>query len=109
MQSYEEILATEYSFEFDKIRQNMMVTSYYKYGPVKINAGQKLTQTIPSLEKRLQMYKDTGNLEYLADVANMAMIEYMYPQHPNAHYTSTDSHQSPGLVGLSINEAQQYN
>lgn len=30
MKSYDEILKTEYSEEFDKIRKDMVVTSYHK-------------------------------------------------------------------------------
>jgi hypothetical protein len=36
---------------------------------------------IENLEDRLQKYKETGNTEFLVDVANMAMIEFMFPQH----------------------------
>lgn len=30
------ILSTEYSERFDEIRKNMMIVSYYKYGPLRI-------------------------------------------------------------------------
>jgi len=32
------------------------------------------------------------------------MIEFMYPQHPDAHFRATDSDESPGIVGITINE-----
>jgi hypothetical protein len=51
------------------------VMSYYKYGPLRINSGDKLVGEIASLELRLQKYKETGNKEYLIDIANFAMIE----------------------------------
>ena len=35
----EDILRTEYSEKFDNIRKNMMIVSYYKYGPLKDNYG----------------------------------------------------------------------
>jgi len=44
----------------------------------------------------------------LADVANFAMIEFMYPQHPNAYFKPTDSNESPGLVGMSENEIKDF-
>ncbi len=34
-----EILKTEYSTRFDKIRKDMVVTSFYKYGPIRENYG----------------------------------------------------------------------
>ena len=35
---------------------------------------------IENLKIRLQKYLDTGNTEYLADVANFAMLEFMKPK-----------------------------
>jgi hypothetical protein len=108
MKSYDEILKTEYSEEFDKIRKDMVVTSYFKYGPIKDNSEQKLKDNILSLEKRLTAYKETGNTEFLADIANFAMFEFMHPQHPKAHFKATDSNESPGIVGMSINEMKAF-
>lgn len=102
------LLKTEYSERFDDIRKKMVCTSFYKYGPAKTNCKQKLVDVITSLEKRLQAYKDTGNTEYLADIANFAMFEFMYPQHPKASYSPTDSNESPGIVGMSIKEIEDY-
>jgi len=73
--SSEEILKTEYSQLFDNIRKNMMVMSYYKYGAMEENyKTEKTIDAIGSLKKRLQKYEETGNTEFLADIANFAMI-----------------------------------
>ena len=77
----EQILKTEYSEHFDQLRKNRKIVSFHKYGPVRENYGNKLVNAIQNLEKRLELYKKTGNTEYLCDVANFAMIEFMYPQH----------------------------
>lgn len=62
------ILSTEYSERFDEIRKNMMIVSYYKYGPLKDNYGTyKCMNAIENLKIRLQKYLDTGNTEYLAN------------------------------------------
>lgn len=42
----DKILKTEYSEEFDKLRKNMMVMSYYKYGKVEENAKNGTTDFI---------------------------------------------------------------
>ena len=105
----DDILSTEYSSEFDEIRKNMMVMSFYKYGPIGANyKTEKAIDAIKSLEKRLQAYKDTGNTEFLADIANFAMIEYMYPQHEKAFYKPTDSRESPGVHGMGVNEIARF-
>jgi len=39
-----------------------------------------------------------GNVEYLVDAANFAMIEFMHPAHPSAYFKATDADGSPGRV-----------
>ena len=103
-----EILATEYSEEFDRIRKNMMVTSYYKYGHVEENyKKEKTINAIESLKMRLEEFERTGNTELLADVANFAMIEFKHPQHPKAHYKPTDSGACE-ISGFGVNEIKNY-
>lgn len=62
---------------------------------------------IKSLEKRLDKYKETGNTEFLADIANFAMIEFMYPQHLKAFYKSTDS-EACEIAGFGVNEVKNF-
>lgn len=100
----ESILKSEYSQEFDQLRKNRMVVSYYKYGPIAENYGNKLVNAVENLEKRLQLYKETGNVEYLCDIANFAMIEFMYPQHKDAHFNNRS--ESPGLGSMTYRELE---
>lgn len=107
----EEILQTEYSAEFDEKRKNSMEMSYYKYGELRKNysGSQPNVDAIKSLEMRLEKYKETGNTDYLVDVANFAMIEYMFPQHKDANYhAGADEKDSPGLFGMSVNEIKRF-
>src|SRR5258708_21786487 len=70
-----------------------MDVSFHKYGKVMDAIGK--VDEIASLEKRLQKYKETRNTEWLMDVANFAMIEYM---HRGAEaFRATDTDESPGL------------
>lgn len=78
------------------MRQRMRV-SYFKYGAL-AKAYPKKLDAIKSLHVRLKKYEETGNTEYLIDAANFAMIEFMHPKHPEAHFTAEDSHASPGRV-----------
>ncbi len=81
----------------EKMRRRML-TSFYKYGPVKAGYP-KNVDAISSLKLRLDTYAETGNTEYLIDAANFAMIEFMLPRHKKAHFNPTDSDGSPGRVG----------
>jgi hypothetical protein len=94
---------TENSQEFHQGMVDRMGVSWFKYGPVADAYPSKVRALTldgdteeGSLEKRLQRYRETGNREWLMDVANFAMIEFMHPRHPAAHFRSTDSHESPG-------------
>lgn len=102
MTKVEEILQTEYSKEFDSLRKNRMATSYFKYGPIRTNYGECLINSIENLEIRLKKYKETGNKEFLVDVANFAMIEFMYPKHDNSYFDS-ECH-GTRLKGMTVND-----
>lgn len=105
MSTVKKILKTEYNTKFDELRKNRMAMSYYKYGPMAENYGTKLVNAIENLEKRLELYKETGNTEYLADVANFAMLEFAYPQHENAHFNGESD--SPGLGGMTYRDIEK--
>lgn len=95
---FKKILATEWSYSFEKvIRERIkdaifdeyfiqyckkaMILSYYKYGTVRRNHGSDNTMdAIANAWKRLNKYYTTRNTEWLCDVFNFVMIEYMSPQ-----------------------------
>ena len=91
--------------KFIQLMKHAMVTSYYKYGPVVVNHGEEnYLDAIANLEKRLDKYKQSGNTEFLVDVANFAMIEFMSPQKPKEDYIAkrptTPAIQNFNLWGL---------
>ena len=89
--------ATEFSLPFVQGMANRMMQSFAKYGKVSAAYPHRVN-AIESLKKRLTLYEETGNTEWLMDVGNFAMIEFMHPKHAQAHYRPTDSHESPGRV-----------
>lgn len=104
MKTSGDILKTEYSEKFDQLRKLAMENSYHKYGPLKKNYEEhKCMDALGNLEKRLEKYRETGNTEFLVDVANFAMIEFMYPSLPNAHYEATATGACE-TVGFGVNE-----
>jgi hypothetical protein len=86
---------TEFSERFAQGMADRMSVSYCKYGPV-AEAYPSRVDAIASLKQRLEKYERDGNTEWLMDVANFAMIEFMHPRHPKAHFRATDSKESPG-------------
>lgn len=89
--------ASEFDDKFVDYMRNRMLVSFHKYGPV-AEAYPHKVNALKSLELRLKKYQETGNTEYLVDAANFAMIEFMRPSHPEAHFEGTDSSGSPGRV-----------
>lgn len=102
-----EILQKEYSTYFDELRKNAIAVSYHKYGPSKDNFKKGMVDAIGSLKLNLEKFEATHNTEYLVDVANYAMFRFMYPQ-GNESYRPTDSDQSAGVDGITINELKQF-
>lgn len=93
--TYQTVLAaptTELSGEFLQGMADRMAVSFHKYGSV----GAADIDFAASIRQRIEKYQETGNTEWLMDVANFAMIEFMVPQHADAHYRPTDSDESPG-------------
>ena len=102
-----EILEKEYSHRFDELRQKAIIVSYHKYGPSKENFQKGMVDAVGSLKKNLKKFEETGNTEYLVDVANYAMFRFMYPMEGEG-YKPTDSDQSAGVDGVTINELKQF-
>lgn len=72
------------------------------------NYVDEVAQAEITAEERLRLYRETDNTEWLVDLANFAMIEYMHPSHPQAHFRATGSNESPGLKnGISYKELME--
>lgn len=89
--------ASEFNEGFVEGMRKRMAVSFHKYGLMEDAAAARVDQ-VASLKVRLARYEETGNTEWLMDVANMAMIEFTHPLHADAHYRATDSDESPGRV-----------
>jgi hypothetical protein len=94
---------SEYSERFDQLRKAAIAVSYHKYGPAKNNFHEGRVDAVASLRRKLLAYERTGNTEYLVDVANYAMFEFMFPIHKDAHFKPTDDDRSTLPVGTPIN------
>jgi len=49
-----------------------------------------LYDNVGSIEKRIALYKKTGNDEILVDCANLCMCEFVNGTHPKKHFKSVD-------------------
>ena len=90
-----EILKRAFSEEFVEGMRVRMVTGVFKYGFP--DETVKRVDRWETIKARWQKYVETGNTEYMMDIANFVMVEFMFPKHQKAHFTPTDSDGSPGL------------
>ena len=81
---------SEYSTTFWNRMKNAMGVSFHKYGLVR-HAYPHKVDAIGSLKTKLDAYlegdakNEPGNKDLLVDIANYAMIEFMFPAHENSH------------------------
>jgi hypothetical protein len=104
------ILDRTMSTEFDEYRKNSLIVSHYKYGWPEDNYGRDCVpvSALENIKVRLAKYEETGNKDYLIDVANFAELEYQYPSHPKAHLNRNNEKEQPKLVGVSHNEIKNW-
>jgi len=107
MDSREEILKRDFSNAFIEKMKNAIEMSHYKYGWAN-KTYPELAQAYKCIKQRLELYEKTHNTEYLVDVANFAMLEFLYPAFADSKYMPTDSDKSPGLAdGISYKELME--
>lgn len=99
------ILKSEYSKDFDDKRKRAMLTSYFKYGPVNENYARDICpiSATDNMEIRLKKWKETKNKDYLIDIANFAMLAFMFES--GVYDPKDDEHI---LDGVPINEIKNF-
>lgn len=87
----------EETHQFLQGMMDRMGVSYHKYGSLFEKVPRERTGH-ENVLLRVDAYLKTGNTEYLMDGANYCLIEHLAPALPNAHFRSTDSDESPGVI-----------
>lgn len=87
--SYEGLKESEWSEDFEKLMRSRLIIGALRYG--KIGAANKPQyDRVNSMIKRLTKYQETGNKEFLVDVANICLLEFVECNHPNQHFHAID-------------------
>ncbi len=61
----------------------------YRYGL--LNAQDKPEyDRCADIKRRIDEYVESGNMEHLVDVANLAMLEFEEGKHPRRHFAARD-------------------
>ena len=85
----DDLFQSEWSDQFEKLCRNRLVMSALRYGKLNDPDKAKYDRT-ESIKHRIKFYEETGNLEYLVDIANLAMLEFEEGCHPLKHFKSID-------------------
>lgn len=87
--SLSDLRKTEWSVDFETLMRNRLVVGALRYGRM---GGKNKPQynRVESMLKRLHKYSDNGNKEYLVDVANLCLLEFVECHHPKQHFQATD-------------------
>lgn len=96
--SPEELRATQWSPLFEQLMRNRLVMGAMRYETFEEKRRGHSYRLLDSVRKRLDLYEETGNQEYLVDSANILMIEFECPTVPNAHFQAVDD-------GIHVTEA----
>jgi len=65
---------SQWSSEFEQFQRNRLIFGAHRYG---MEFGNASYDYVGALRTRLREYEETGNLEFLVDVANYAMLEFV--------------------------------
>lgn len=89
----EELKYTEWSPEFEKLMRNRLILGALRYGRMghrSIPKDKPKYDRCGSIRKRIKFFENTGNAEWLVDIANLALLMFEEHQHPNFHFNSVD-------------------
>lgn len=87
---------TEWSSEFEKLMRNRLLMGALRYGTFAekavISKGSNPWDLIGAVTKKIKLYTETGNTEYLVDAANYLLLAFEFDPHPNKHFYALDDH-----------------
>jgi hypothetical protein len=83
--SLEELQKSEWSSLFEQLMRNRLIMGAFRYGRLGAE-GKPQFDRVAYIRKCLDKYEQTGNLECLVDVANLALVEFVEGKHPKRHF-----------------------
>lgn len=86
---YKSLKETEWSARFEQLMKNRLVIGAYRYGLLNDSKKPQFDR-IEAVIKRAVRFKETGNKEYLVDIANLCLLEFEESKHPKAHFEAID-------------------
>lgn len=82
---------SEWSSEFEILMRNRLIMGAFRYGQLG-TPHKKQYDRCEYMKRKVKEYEDTGNLECLVDVSNLAMVEFVEGCHHSRHFHSVGDH-----------------
>jgi hypothetical protein len=95
----QELLKTEWSEKFEKLMRNRLVFGAIRYGRIGAEGKPKYDR-VESMINRISKYKESGNKEFLVDVANLCLLEFVECYHPKANFKSIDDGEHVKIINI---------
>lgn len=85
-----ELRKSEWSPRFEQLMRNRLIMGAFRYELFGDKSKSFEYDIVGSVEKRLQKYKETHNMEHLIDIANLMLLEFEFGKHPDKHFSPID-------------------
>ena len=97
---YDELKDTQWSHKFESLMRHRLIMGALRYGNIiGLNKPKQAKYDyVHSIERRTELYKQTGNAEYLVDIANFALLEFVNETHKDFHFTQVDDGEHAKLL-----------
>lgn len=87
--TYADLIKSEWSPKFEQLMRNRLIMGALRYGLLNAPGKPRYDRMSRILDCLIE-YKETGNQEFLVDIANLALVEFEEGKHPKRHFTSID-------------------
>ena len=85
----ETLQKSQWNDDFEQAMRWRLVMGAFRYKMFREQKRER-RDNLPSIERHLQLYRETGNGEHLVDIANLALVEFTLPSHPDFYFKSVD-------------------
>jgi len=84
---------SEWSPRFEALMRNRLLMGALRYGTLEQKRHRKAPYDLMgAIKEKLRLHDETGNDEYLVDIANYCLLEFEIGHHPNKHFHALDKH-----------------
>ena len=89
--SLSEAYRTQWSPSFEGHMRRRLIFGSIRYGRLSARFKPQYNR-IQAIRDRLTEYERTGNLTWIVDVANLALLEFVEGRHPKRHFDEKEDH-----------------